>query len=178
MTLDDGTTDLAWYNEGGVIYKGLEGQATFVVGHGFSVFANGSLNSAKEKVTHNQVANAPKSTLAGGILYKAGPIRFSLIDKWIGPQYATSEAFDPTTGLNTLTRKVRISPYNDAMLAVSYEWRNIRVGVQVSDLFNSTKIENIGLSGSGPSFTTLNNNADQLYFQPGRQVTGDVTVRF
>jgi len=51
----------------------------------------------------------------------------------------------------------------------------------VTDLFNSTKVENIGLSGSQPTGSGLggvNNDADQFYFQPGRQITGDVTVRF
>ncbi|USI72812.1 TonB-dependent receptor [Sphingomonas morindae] len=178
VTLADGTTDTAWYNQGGVIYKGVEGQATYVLGHGFALFANGSLNYAKEKTTHIQVANAPKGTAAGGILYKAGPIRFSLIDKWTGPQYAIAETFNPATGLNSLDRQVKISSYNTAIVAASYEWRNLRVGVQVTDLFNSTKITNLGLSGAGPTATSLNANADQLYFQPGRQISGDITVRF
>jgi len=181
VTLADGTADTAWFNEGGVIYKGVEGQATYVVGHGFAVFANGSINSAKEKVTHNPVSNSPKGTAAAGLLYKAGPFKLSLIDKWTGPQDVTSETFVPATGLNTLNRSVRIGAYNDTMIAGSYEWRNFRFGLEVTDLFNSTKIENIGLSGSQPTGSGLggvNNNADQFYFQPGRQITGDVTVRF
>ncbi len=181
ITLADGTSDLAWFNEGGVIYKGVEGQATYVVGHGFAVFANGSVNSAREKVSHNQVANSPKGTAAAGILYKAGPIKLSLIDKWTGPQYSTSESFVPATGLNSISRQVRIAAYNDAILAASYEWRNFRFGLEVTDLFNSTKVENIGLSGSQPTGSGIggvNNNADQFYYQPGRQITGDVTVRF
>lgn len=181
VTLPDGTADTAWFNEGGVIYKGVEGQATYVVGHGLAVFANGSINSAKEKVTHNPVSNSPKGTAAAGILYKAGPIKLSLIDKWTGPQRVTSETFVPATGLNTLDRSVRIAAYNDTMVAASYEWRNFRFGLEVTDLFNSTKVENIGLSGSQPTGSGLggvNDDADQFYFQPGRQITGDVTVRF
>jgi iron complex outermembrane receptor protein len=172
-----GGTDTAFYNQGGVIYKGVEGQATYVVGHGFALFANGSLNYAKEKTTHIQIAQAPKGTAAGGILYKANGVRFSLIDKWTGPQYSIDESFNPTTGLNTLNRMVRIDPYNTAILAVSYEWHNVRVGVEVTDLFNSTKYTNIGLSGSAPTTTAIG-PTDQLYFQPGRQVSGDITVRF
>jgi len=178
VTLPVGTTDTAWFNEGGVVYKGLEGQATYLVGRGLALFANGSINSAKEKVTHNQVANAPKSTAAGGLLYKSGPVRFSLTDKWIGPQYVTSVTFVPATGLNTLNRQVRIDPYNSTILTASYQWRNVRLGVNVTDLFNSCKVENINLSGNGPTFSTLNSNADQLYYQPGRQVSADITVHF
>jgi len=177
VTLVGGATDTAWFNEGGVIYKGVEGQATYVLGHGFAAFINGSLNSAREKVTHNIVSNSPKSTAAAGILYKSGPIKFSLIDKLVGPQYVTSENFVPATGLNVLTRSVRIAPYNDTIIALSYQWNRFVFGVQVTDLFNSEKIENINLSGSGPSFSTLNTTGDQLYYQPGRQITGSITVK-
>ena len=178
VTLPDKTTDLAWFNEGGVIYKGVEGQATYVLGHGLAVFANGSINSAREKVSHNIVSNAPKGTAAAGLLYKVGPIKLSLIDKWVGPQYATSENFVPATGLNAISRQVRIAAYNDAIIAASYEWHNFRFGLQVTDLFNSEKIENIGLSGSADPGSPYNQTGDQFYYQPGRQITGDVTVRF
>jgi iron complex outermembrane receptor protein len=183
VTLADGTTDTAWYNQGGVIYKGVEGQATYAVGHGFAVFANGSLNYAKEKTTHIEVANAPKATAAAGLLYKANGIRLSLIDKWTGPQYAINEIFDPATGLNTVDPKaggrvVRLASYNTTIVAASYEWRNFRVGVEVTDLFDTTKITNIGLSGAADPGSAYNQTGDQFYFQPGRQITGDLTVRF
>lgn len=178
VTLPDRTTDTAWFNEGGVIYKGIEGQATYVLGHGIALFANGSLNSAREKGSHNLVSNAPKSTAAAGLLYKAGPIKLSLIDKWVGPQYATSESFVPATGLNVISRQVRIAAYNDAIIAASYEWRNFRFGLEVTDLFNSEKIENLSLSGAADPGSPYNRTGDQFYYQPGRQITGDVTVRF
>jgi iron complex outermembrane receptor protein len=178
-TVSDGTggTTTAYYNQGGVIYKGLEGQATVVLGHGLAVFANGSLNSALEKTTHIQVADAPKATAAGGVIFKSGPIRFSLVDKWTGVQYAIDET-SLGGGINQLNRKVRIAPYNTAILAASYEWHNLRFGLTVTDLFNSTKYTDISLSGTGPTTTTLNTTSDQVYFQPGRQVMGDITVRF
>jgi iron complex outermembrane receptor protein len=72
---------------------------------------------------------------------------------------------------------MRIAPYNTAILAASYEWRNFRVGVEVTDLFDSTKITNLGLSGT-PKSGDIFAAADQIYFQPGRQITGDVTMRF
>lgn len=54
---------------------------TYAFGNGLAVFANASLNSAKAKGTDLQVAKAPKATAAAGILYKHGPVKFSLIDK-------------------------------------------------------------------------------------------------
>jgi iron complex outermembrane receptor protein len=178
---DTGTSQTAFFNAGNVLYKGIEGQATYVLHGGIAVFANGSINYAKEAGTHNPVSNAPKSTAAAGVLYKHGPIRFSLIDKWTGPQYATSEALDPTQTFFVVQRSVRISPYNTTILAASYQWRNLRFGLDVTDLFDSKKIENIGLSGDGPKGNLahgVNQTADQFYYQPGRQITGDVTVKF
>jgi iron complex outermembrane receptor protein len=187
---DTGTSQTAYFNEGRVLYKGIEGQATYALDGGFAVFANGSINYAKEAVTHNQVSNSPKSTAAGGFLYKQGPIHFSLIDKWTGPQYATAETINsdgvPIIDLSNggSGRLVRISPYNTTILALSYQWHNLRLGLNVTDLFNSEKIENIGLSGNAPTINgvrnpyALNTNADQLYYQPGRQITGDITVKF
>jgi len=113
----------------------------------------------------------------GGVIYKSGSIRFSLVDKWTGVQYAIDET-SLGGGINQLNRKVRIAPYNTAILAASYEWHNLRFGLTVIDLFNSTKYTDISLSGTGPTTTTLNTTSDQVYFQLERQVMGDITVRF
>jgi iron complex outermembrane receptor protein len=178
---DTNTAQTAYFNAGRVLYKGVEGQATYVLHGGLAVFANGSINYAKEAGTHNPVSNSPKSTAAAGLLYKHGPIRVSLIDKWTGPQYATQEALDPTQAFFVVSRSVRISPYNTTILSASYQWRQFRFGLDVTDLFNSQKVENIGLSGNGPKGDLLhgvNQTADQFYYQPGRQITGDITVKF
>ncbi|UAK23206.1 TonB-dependent receptor [Sphingomonas nostoxanthinifaciens] len=181
VTDNTGATQTAYFNAGRVLYKGIEGQVTYALNGGIAVFANGSLNYAKEAGTHNPVSNSPKSTAAGGVLYKHGPIRFSLIDKWTGPQYATQEALDPTQSFFVVSRNVRLSPYNTTILAASYQWRNLRFGLNVTDLFDSKKVENIGLSGNGPTGNVahgVNQNSDQFYYQPGRQITGDITVKF
>lgn len=178
---DTNTAQTAYFNAGRVLYKGIEGQATYVLAGGFAVFANGSLNYAKEAGTHNPVSNAPKGTAAAGLLYKHGPFRFSLIDKWTGPQYATTEALDATQTFFQLVRSVRIASYNDTMLSASYQWRKLRFGLNVTDLFNSRKIENLNLSGNGPSDNMahgVNRGSDQFYYQPGRQISGDITVKF
>jgi iron complex outermembrane receptor protein len=178
---DTGASQTAYFNAGRVLYKGVEGQATYAFPLGIAIFANGSINYAEEAGTHNPVSNSPKGTAAAGLLYKHGPLRFSVVNKWTGPQYATSEALDPTQTFFVLQRSVRISSYDDTMLAASYQWRNLRFGLNVTDLFNSRKVENLGLSGNGPTGNAvhgLNQTADQIYYQPGRQITGDITVKF
>ena len=41
--------NVLYFNQGGVIYKGIEAEGTAYLGMGLSVYANGSLNSAKDK---------------------------------------------------------------------------------------------------------------------------------
>ena len=142
----DGTV---FTNIGGALYRGVEGQVTYAFRNGLAVFANASRNEAIAKDTRVQVDRAPYSTAAGGVLYKSGPIRFSFIDKFTGPQ---------------LVAGTRVDEYNTAIVSGSYDFGMIRAGVKISDVFDSQKI--INLSGS------------QYFFQPGRQITGEVTVKF
>ncbi|MBA3897528.1 MAG: TonB-dependent receptor, partial [Sphingomonadaceae bacterium] len=148
-------------NIGGALYKGVEGQATYAFSNGLAIFANASRNYAKTKgAVHTQVAHAPFFTAAAGVIYRDGPIRFSLIDKYTGQQFAA--AGEPAA--------YRIRPYNDAIVSASYDFGIVRAGIKVSDLFDSTRIVNISPGATVP--------ADQYFFQPGRQITGEVTVKF
>ena len=160
-------------NQGSVQYKGIEGQVTYAFGHGLAVFANGSRNYAK---TNNagqyqlQVANAPEWTAAAGILYKHGPIRFSLIDKYTGQQW-----FDDPSGISTdaalaTYNYYRASPYNTAILSARYDIGPVRVGVEVNNLFDSRRVTNINAGKTTPF--------DQYFYQTGRSFTGDVTLTF
>lgn len=156
-------------NIGGATYKGVEAQATYAFGNGIAVFANGSRNYAKttpytdpvtgKLVARTNVGKAPLSTAAGGLLYKHGPVIFSVTDKWTGPQYAD------------LANTTRLDPYNTVNLAVSYQFRAFRFGVDVTDLLDSQKITQI--SGTPVVATT-----SQIYYQPGRAVTGQMIFNF
>jgi len=164
-------------NIGGALYQGAEAQVTYALVDGVAVFANASRNRAIAKDTRLQVANAPLSTAAGGVIVKRGPARFSIIDKYTGPQYQQNAA----SATDPLYTRYRIDGYNTAILAASYEVGPARIGVEVTDLFDSTKVTNIGPS-SKTSLASIGqplpNNYDQYYYQPGRAITGDVTVRF
>jgi iron complex outermembrane receptor protein len=160
---------VVFINQGAVQYKGVEGQITYALSKGFAVFANGSRNYAK---TDNagapklQVANAPEWTAAAGILYKAGPIRFSLIDKFIGRQWFA----DPASANYNLYRS---NGYSSAILSVRYEVGPVRLGVEVNNLLNSRPVTNIAPAGK-----TGTSAFDQYYYQTGRAFTGDITVKF
>ena len=149
-----------FYNAGGVVYKGVEGQVTYAFDNGLAVFANASLNWAEAKDTKLQIAKAPKGTAAGGILYKRGPVKFSLIDKYIGPQYADDAE----------SAGYRIAGYNKAILSIGYNFGPFAIEGTVSDLFNSEKVTSIDIN-DGP----IN---DQYHFQPGREASISLIGKF
>ena len=165
-------------NIGGALYQGVEGQVTFAVTKNIALFANGSRNRATDNTTDLQIFNAPLSTAAGGAIVRVGAFRFSLIDKFTGPQYVkvVSSALVPNNG-----GRRRIAPYNTAILAASYEIGSFKIGAEVTDLFDSKRITNIKNSSSTNPASVglpLADNFDQYYFQPGRQATLDLTYRF
>lgn len=150
-------------NLGAVQYKGVEGQVTYALPHGLAVFANGSRNYAKTDnpgTPRRQVANAPEYTAAGGVLYKHGPIRFSLIDKYIGRQWFAEG--EPAA--------YRSNGYNTAILSARYDIGPVRIGAEVNNLFDSRPVTNINV-GKSAAF-------DQYLYQTGRQFTGDITLTF
>lgn len=157
--------DTVWYNQGGVVYKGVEGQVTYAFDNGLALFVNGSLNSAKAKDTKLQVSTAPKGTAAAGILYKHGPIKFSVIDKYIGVQYADDAD----------THAYRIAPYHNAILSVGYDFGMFAIEGTVSDLFNSEKVTSIDIN-DGPAGDITGN--DQYHFQPGREASISLKAKF
>lgn len=155
-----------FYNQGGVVYKGVEGQVTYAFGNGLAVFANGSINYAKTKdAPHLQIAKAPKGTAAAGILYRHGPIRFSVIDKYIGVQYADDSE----------TLKFRIPGYNTTIVSAGYDFGKFAIEATVSDLFDSENVTSIDING-GAGYVT--GSDDQFHFQPGREFSISLTAKF
>lgn len=79
-----------FFNQGGVIYQGVEAEATFRLIGGLSLYANGSVNSAKDKQSHLTIADSPDSTAAGGVLYDQGRLHGSLLAKYTGLTWGDS----------------------------------------------------------------------------------------
>jgi iron complex outermembrane receptor protein len=127
------------------------------------VFVNGSRNFAKTNnpgVAHTQVANAPEFTLAGGLLFKRGPIAFSLIDKYTGSQWFVDGEVP----------RYKSNGYNSAIASLRYDFGHIRVGVEVNNLFDSREVTNINAGKTTPF--------DQYFYQTGRSVSADITLTF
>ncbi|WP_233842937.1 TonB-dependent receptor [Dyella sp. 2HG41-7] len=144
-----------FYNGGGVHYKGVELEGTYMLGAGFSVYANGSLNRAMQTTDGAWNANTPHKTAALGFIYNDGPVYASLVDKFVGKTYYTANAEDDTP----------IGGYAITNFAASYKFdphisnvKDFKIGVQLNNLFNNTHINALaGTTGadSTPLYYTI-----------------------
>lgn len=154
-------------NIGGVIYKGLEGQATYYVGNGFSIAANGAINSAKKKSSGLQVAKAPTYTAGYGFLYKAAGLTSSLMTKRVGEQYPKDD--EPAA--------YKIDAFSTTDFNISYTFKHIapqiksvKAQLSVNNVFNKQNVISI----------STNSNAlyDQYAFQPKRNFLMSLSADF
>jgi iron complex outermembrane recepter protein len=165
--------DVIFFNQGGVIYKGIEAEATAYVGSGFSLYANGSLNSAKDKGADPQnpglwIANAPKSTAALGVIYNRAEWYASLIDKYVGSRYGDVGQTIPLAAYSTLDGALGYTVGQDGPAWL----RKATLKLALNNLIDSRKI--YALAGY-----TADSSATPLYWTiPGRSVFATVSVPF
>ena len=146
QTLTDLTTNETYEtNLGGATYKGIEAQGTYALTREFSLFANGSINSAKGKddptnpgYNGRQLAKAPFWTAGLGARYEHhdlvasdDSVVVSLNDKFIGPQFqnAASGVTPPTAKLHE---------FDEANLSVTYRIGRFSLEGQLLNLFDHT----------------------------------------
>ncbi|MGI3776778.1 MAG: TonB-dependent receptor [Janthinobacterium lividum] len=151
-----------YFNQGAVDYYGVEAEGTLAVGHGVSLYANGSGNVARNRATGQPVANAPEATAAGGVIYVHGAIYASLLDKWVGSRYGD-------VGL-----RQGLDPFNNLGAAIAYTVHRpgvppVALRLQFDNLLDSRKIDQFDLY-AGSKQTPL------YYVQAGRSVFASVAV--
>lgn len=170
--------ETVFFNLGGAVYKGIEAQATFEVADRFYVFANASLNSAKAEggttsiagtsVTitgGKQIANAPKSTAAAGLIWKPQDWVLSVTEKYVGEQWAAEG--EPSN--------FRIKPYSDVDLTVTYNLGRWRLEGAIYNLLDSQKVTKLSPGGKVFNTPTV---TDQYYYQPERSFQLSARVNF
>lgn len=164
LQLNTGTSANPNYiNAGGAIYKGIEGEATYMIGQGLAAYGNVGVNSAKYKAGNaangqptGDVPNAPNVTTALGALYNIGPWNASLIFKRIGEQYNAKLGG-------------KLSHIDNTDLNVAYTFKNVGalMGAKALKLqfsvFNLTNKQNL-VAASGP----LSSAATQYQWQAPR----------
>lgn len=149
MQLNVGTkANPNYINAGGAVYKGIEGEGTYVLGSGVSAYANFGVNSAKYNSGNaavgqptGEVPNAPNITTGLGLLYQQGPWDGSLMFKRIGEQY-NSKLGGQLPHIDSTDLNVSYSFKNIGMLDV----KNLKLQFSVFNLTNQQSL----VAATGP----------------------------
>ncbi len=161
--------DAAFINIGGATYQGVEAQMAYVVGGGFSAYANGSINDAKSTTTGLQISAAPDVTAALGGLYGSGPWAGSLIYKYVGA--VRQKDFDPTKTTPIAGQAYydyyQTAGYGTVDLGVAYTIKNagsfgktVKLQLNVFNLMDSQAVTAISTGKTVPF--------DTYVYQPAR----------
>jgi len=162
-----------YYNLGAVKYKGVEAEGTYVIGFGLSVYANATINSARQAVDQSWVPDTPNRTAALGVLYSQGPIQASVIEKYVGVRYGDSGDAYRLGGYGTADAAINYSvgPLGSAL-------KDAKIGVTMQNLANRKSIYYLNgySNGSTPSGYV---NGNPLFFTlPGRSAQLNLTASF
>ncbi len=182
-------------NAGGATYTGVEVQGTYVLPHGFSVFANYARNNAVGKDDRvnplgngQQLANAPRFTAAAGLRSEwhdvglsSAKLVMNLTGKWTG-SYSVNAAAAP------LGPGGKIDGVSNFDFSGTYSWRNYSLQGQVLNLANYTgitgfgkgKLYNPGTTVLATSPTVLGSKGlvgNTNYFVYGTGTTYQVTLK-
>ena len=155
-------------NLGGITFTGLEGDVTYKVGHGVSLYANGSLNSAKLKGGGGWAPDSPQSTFAVGGIYDDYGFYASIVGKFVGPRIGDVTPDFPH-GLPPVFTVDAALDYNLSNLTDVV--RDTWIRLEVQNLTDETKIIN------NPGTTVF--SGQSLYWtEPGRSFFIGVTTTF
>jgi iron complex outermembrane receptor protein len=144
----NGVANDHYENVGGVRYQGIEGQMTYVLGGGFALYANGSVNSAIINDTNKETTAAPTMTAALGALYTSGPLSGSLIMKRVGAarQQLYSTTLAPAAAAAAFDY-YQTKAYNNLDLGVAYTMKDVgsfgkalKLQLNVFNLLNSQEV--------------------------------------
>ena len=167
----DPSGEPVFYQTGPSNTKGVEAESNILIGHGFSLYLNGTLGSAKYAQTGLWVANAPKNTETVGFTYQVRGWDMGFFNKRIGPMYNDN---------GSTNQAVAIDPFNVTNLFLNYTvrgdsyLRGTKVRLAVNNL-----LDNHNIVGVAPA---LANSAvspnDILTLLPARSVSLTLTFGY
>jgi len=138
-----------FYNLGGAIYRGVEGEAAYTFDFGLTAFANAGYNQAYQTAGHVYITQAPQGTANFGLIYDRDGIYASVIDQWTGGEYSGNTgigayANSPTGGKSP---GGWYDPYNVVNLAAGYTFNHlspnlnqVKLKVNVDNITNNQKV--------------------------------------
>ena len=126
-------------NTGGVKYNGIEGEATYYVGQGFSLYGNYAINNYSMSTAGNYLTDVPKNTATAGVIYNQGPAYASLIAKEVGSRYGFAQ--------DANGNPIPFSSFTVTNFSSSYDlkelggWgKDMKIGFQINNIFNYNNI--------------------------------------
>jgi iron complex outermembrane receptor protein len=146
-------TDGAYCNIGTSDYSGVEGEITYALPFGLTAFANGSINTAKDRTTDQTELDAPKWTDSVGLIYDYHRWQAALTYKEVGAQVGYIDASNV---------EHEIGAYNTTNGIVAYDFGHIKVKLTGLNLFDHRALTTVA-EGS----TNLNSF---VQFEAGREV--------
>lgn len=141
----------------GADLTGVEAEATYFLGHGTSLYANGSINEATYKKSKLDVDLVPNYTAALGLLYDQSGLFGSLLAKYVGESkaYFSSAGFNPDDRTTVTTVGVSDS-YWITDFGVGYGvklkhfgLRSFKIRLEVNNLFSRKAQVLDSFNGSG-----------------------------
>jgi iron complex outermembrane recepter protein len=141
----DASGDPLYYGTAkGAYYSGVEAEATYYLGNGFSAYANGSINDAVFKGSKLDVPTVPKSTAGLGlILDQSSGFFASFTEKYVGSWVVYDTITNPDIAGGGSSRAAHSSDYWLGDLSIGYGhrlnqrfFRSFKVRLQVSNVFN------------------------------------------
>jgi len=167
----DASGEPVFYQTGPSNTKGVEAESNILIGHGFSLYLNGTLGSAKYAQTGLWVASAPKNTETVGFTYRTRSWDMGFFNKRIGTMYNDNGA---------VNQAVAIDPFNVSNLFLNYTIRGDSYlrGTKIRFAVNNL-LDKHSIVGVAPALaTSAVSPNDILTLLPARSVSLTVTFGY
>ena len=142
-----------FFNNGGVIYRGIEGEAAYSFDNGITLFGNAGYNQAFKTSTNVKITQAPQGTANLGAIYDDNGIYASVIDQWTGGEYSGNNGTNIANGAAEGSAAAGKSPggwydpYNVVNVALAYTFNHnnpnkdpIKVKLNLDNITNQKQI--------------------------------------
>ncbi|MGB6307175.1 MAG: TonB-dependent receptor [Steroidobacteraceae bacterium] len=173
IVLPDGESVKQFQNLGVVKYKGVEAEGTYNVGFGLSVYANATVNSARQQSDQSWVPETPNRTAALGLLYSQGPVQASLVDKYVGVRYGDTEDAYRFGGYSTADAAINYF-FNDSFMAL----KHAKVGLTMQNLTDRKPIYFLAGYSAGSTPVGYVNGNPMFFTVPGRSFQVNLSASF
>jgi len=177
ITKTGSSSSATFFNAGGVRYTGAEVEGNVLLGAGFSLYGNASLNHAvftqngtgsQTWVSGDTISFVPKFTAAASLNYDQALWHANLTTKFIGSEYQGSNGEADGSIYQVGTYSVTNMSIAREFVNLSSVIKHFRVTFGIDNLFDTHKITD----NLGPSASDTSNGTDPsqflYYFVPSR----------